>query len=366
MGQKRKLTPLYQRGGSRGVALLMSLSVILLLSIALMKTFERRSAEVAHLGANLDRFQAESLSRSGLKVILNAIREQGLFTIITNRSLWQGIDVPIGNGTFQIVKITPIDHRFNLNVDISRFDDPRITVFKNMVKISDALSADYNYRSGDNPSEALSAIIDWTDMDQMGEQVFYNDFEQYYREEPPFHVKNRDFDRLSEVRLLPAFRSLGFTADFLEQNFRVVGQDDEYIDVNLTGKDEMARFLSRYDTVEGFATAYSRLNDILDLIMEQRSPVQQEVSSDPVKMTVPFQAENFKRDWSEKLKVIGIEESDKIIDLFRPYSQHLFIQYQVRVGQATVIIRSNVQVDYVDKLKNLDISGLTILSFRMY
>ncbi|MBU3915159.1 hypothetical protein KKA14_06455, partial [bacterium] len=100
----------------RGVALLMSLSIILLLSIALMKTFESRSVEVAHLENSLQRFQAETLSRSIYRAILIAIKTKGLVSIVQNKKSWFGIPFPLQETQyFQLNEIRPIDHCFNLN-----------------------------------------------------------------------------------------------------------------------------------------------------------------------------------------------------------------------------------------------------------
>ncbi|NQU63647.1 MAG: hypothetical protein HQ517_05105, partial [SAR324 cluster bacterium] len=248
------------RGRSQGVALLMSLSVILLLSITLMKTFEKRSVEVAHLGNNLDRFQTESLSRSVFKVILISIKERGLGTLLGNQGYWKGIDFPIANGTFRILEVSPIDYRYNLNKKI-KIDDPHIKIFSNLVTLYRESVERSDYLSEENIFEALSATIDWADRDQEMDEIFRYDSEQYYREEPSFSVKNRDFERLSEVKLLSAFRTLGMTNDYIEKNFRVMGQFDEYIDVNLIEKDQIEQFLMRYQGVEKFATLYNRRVD---------------------------------------------------------------------------------------------------------
>ncbi|MBT3225305.1 MAG: hypothetical protein HOE30_06210 [Deltaproteobacteria bacterium] len=349
----------------RGVALLISLSVILLLSIALMKNFEKRSIEVAHLGNNLERFQAESLSRSVFKVILISIKEQGLIALLGNRSYWQGIDFSLGNGFFRIQEVTPIDHRFNLNQRIGDGVAPRVTVFKNMVRINRKLLGGYDDPSGENENEALSAINDWVDRDQDMDKVFLYDAEQYYREEPSFSVKNREFDRLSEVRLLPAFRVLGITAEYLENNFRVLGEYDEYIDINLNREKEIKDFLNRYENVAGYPNVFERQNEIWKLIEEQQISESPNLLSGPSEVKTPFPAKDFGRIWKDALIAAGVNLEDKELSLFKPNSKNLFIRFRVQVGKATVNIRSTVRVKYLKPEKNLDIGELTILSFRI-
>lgn len=353
---------------TKGVALLMSMSVVLLLSIALMKTFEKRSLEVAHLGHNLDRFQAENLSRSGLKLILLSIKKAGLVTINAYLEQLKQVEFPVGNGTMKIMEIRPVDYRFNLNTKIGRETDPRIDVFDNIVTASKSADNEYNYLSGENTNEALSAIIDWTDSNDAMDEVFRFDSEQYPREEPAFKVKNREFDRLSEVRLLPAFRALGFKTDFLEQNFRVTNGDgsEDFIDVNLTREADMRLFLKRYEGVEGYSSLPGQREEIIQMIMTRRATNGSQMSAEFKPMDPPFPAKEFERKWVDQLKPLGITtlaKGEKA--LFKPHSNYLFIHYQVHVGQVTLNIRSMVKVVYKNLDKNLNIGGLTILWLRI-
>lgn len=362
-----RLTPRQKKGmRGQGVALLMSLSVILLLSVALMKTFEKRSLEVAQLGHNLDRFQAENLSRSGLKLILYAIRKAGLVTMNAYLTQLKEIDFPVGNGTMKILEITPIDHRFNLNVKINREDDPRVSVFSNLVSMSRALQEDLSYLSQENTNEALSAIIDWIDIDDTRDEIFLYDAEMYPHEEPAFEVKNREFDRLSEVRLLPTFRNLGMKPGFLENHFRVSDNSEtEFVDVNLTSLEVIRQFLKRYEDVEGYPHMLQHQEEILQII-ESRRMAGIEVSTDgftPVEAVFP--AKEFQRDWNLDLENIGINLNEKEKDLFKPYSNNLFIHYRVTVGVVTLSIRSMVQVSYRDPNKTLDIDQLRVLWVRI-
>ncbi len=358
-----KMTYRNRQVRQKGIALLISLSVILLLSIALMKNFEKRSIEVAHLGNNLERFQAESLSQSVFRVILTAIKDQGLITLLGNHSYWQDIDFSLGNGFFRIKEVFPIDHRFNLNSKISRGDDPRVRVFENMVGTNKEVLGGYNYLSGESSKEALSAIIDWTDGNQDMDGIFRYGPEQYNREEPAFSVKNSEFDRLSEVKLLPSFRSLGITAEYLSKNFRVLGQYDEYIDVNLVNEKELKDFLGRFKDVDEYSNLFEQQNQIWEIIENQRSSSNLENSSGPGTVQTAFPVKTFKRDWNDALVAANLTQEEKEKDLFRPYSENLVIRFQVQVGKATVNIRSTVQIKY--RKDSLDIEELGILSFRM-
>jgi len=366
-----KSTHRSQRQRFKGVALLMSLTVVLLLSVALMKTFEKRSVEVAQLGHNLDRFQAENLSRSGLKLILVAIKQAGLVTFNTYLDQIKQMGFPVGDGTVTILEVTPIDYRFDLNRVIRRYDDLRIQVFKNMVNMSKEGSNEFNYLSGESTHEALSAIIDWTDSNDMDDTVFHFSAEQYPQAEPGYKVKNTGFDRLSELNLLPAFQSLGFTRDYLEANFRVVTGTDstlsEYIDVNLTRLPDIERVLRRYEDMDKYANLFERRDEILDLIQKTREEAGNNSSSGFKESTTPFPAKNFGRTWSQELETKGIRlTKDEVnLKLFQHFTEHLFVHYQINVGTVTLNIRSMIKVGYRDLQKSLDIQELKIVWFRI-
>jgi len=365
-----EITPGIRKTGGRfssGVALLMSMSVILLLSIALMKTFEQRSLEIAQLGHNLDRFQAENLSRSGLKLILFTIKRVGLVTVATYLEQLRQIEFPVGNGSMKIVAISPVDHRFNLNKKISQETDPRVMVFRNMVAYSKSSANEYNYLSSENANEALSAIIDWTDKNSNMDSVFRYVSESYPHEKPEFSVKNREFDLLSEVRLLPPFRKLELRQDFLEANFRVTDDSgsEEFVDVNLTPIEDIERFLGYFDGVSGFLKVSARREEILRIIADARTALSLPDNSGFAAVQAPFPVEAFKRTWTDRLVAEGIELDEKEKNLFKPLSKYLFIHYQVTAGRVTLNVRTMIEIEYIDPEKKADIKTLTVLWYRM-
>lgn len=351
----------------------MSLSVVLLLSIALMKTFEKRSLEVAQLGHNLDRFQAENLTRSGLKLILFSVKKAGLVTVNAYLEQLKQIEFPLGNGTIKIMEIKPVDHRFNLNTKIKGTEDPRIDVFSSMITASKESSDSYNYLSGESYHEVVSSIIDWTDVNDRRDTIFHFDGEQYPQEEPGFIVKNRLFERISEIRLLPSFRSLTVSADFLEKNFRTTNDSKlkpdgihEYIDVNISSEADIEQFLARYDGLDKFPNISGRSADISGIIISERSNPAVGTNSGFNQVEPTFPTKNFGKEWTDRLKLEGIIDlSEDEINLFQPHTNHLFIHYQVTVGRVTLDARSMIEIRYVDLNKNLDIQTLKILWFRI-
>jgi len=349
-----------------GVALLMSLSIIMLLSIALMSAFESRTVEVVHLENSLERFQAETLSRSVFRAVLLVIKERGLVFIVKNKQVWQGIPVPIQNGTFQIQAVEPIDHLFDLNTKF-RMDDDRTAIFWKLIK---------NHRVDDtNPNEvyiqdiypAISAINDWTDTNQERDQAYVYDYEQYPYADPEFEVKNRPFDRLSEVRLLEPFAKFNISEQYLKSNFRVF-KGDEYLDVNLADENTVLDYLERFEEVEGFEKIYDSRLEIAGMIARSGDEGGQESSLQITpKYYPPYQKKVGNSDWEDEIEDIVSSfdswEKEAFMRLFNIRTDHLRIRYRTTVGRVNLDAEVIVKVGYLDLKKSLEIKEFTILSF---
>ncbi len=351
---------------SRGVVLLISLSVILLLTMALTKTFENRTVEVVHLENTLQRFQAETLSRSVFRTILLAIKFKGLVFVVQGQKQILGIPIPIEtveNGFFQISEIKPLDHLFNLNRKFI-IDSPRETVFLNLVaKIQTGEDGPPDLIQQDL-YPAMNAINDWIDSDIYPDDQYAADFEQYSQQGPVFDVKNRPFDRLSELVILSPFRELGLSKNDLETHFRVLGKTDEYININVAQMGEIESFLERYENVTGYAAVYDN-RAVLDEIAtteEENDPMMLQSSVEP-RFSLPL----FKTgaEWGEALKAEGITLNVNEKKLFtRGKTEHLAIEYSVTVDRVTLEVKSIVRLEY-QKKDSVSINKIVVLSYSM-
>ena len=189
----------------RGVALLLTLSMIVILSIALAKVYEERSVEVAHLGNSLRQTRVELLARSVFRTILSAIKDQGLIAV--NYSLTQIPDhapIPFDDGLFTKPVITSVDSNFLLNSRAFKPGTPEAQIFTNLIVgiLNEQSNGDVSTAQPD-VEPLLSAINDWTDENVIPDEHFFYGGEIYPTEEPPFSVKNRLFDSLPEIKLLP-------------------------------------------------------------------------------------------------------------------------------------------------------------------
>ena len=364
------ITPRINSRKTPGVALLMSLSVIMLLSVALMKTFENRTVETVHLANSLQRFQAETLSRSIFRAILIAVKTKGLVFVKRNQSSWQGFPLPLADGQyFQIDEIKPLDHLFYLNPTIFRADGPDPIMFLNIInrlkRSKDPLFIDLEV---DEIYPVLSAINDWVDTnsDQDEQFLYYN--EDYYDMRPEFLVKNRGFDRISEIKILPPFQALGLTIKEVESSFQIFSLN-QTINVNLATAEEMEAFLEQFQNVQfkgvkDQSTLFSYQSDIVGILTNRDD----ELNDDEGEMGFSDPEPRFGTEklWKAALQAEGITLTSKEHGYFSPTTEHLAISFSVTVQRVTMVTKALVKVTYVNAQKSLDIKGFEILSFEFH
>lgn len=353
--------------GNRGIALLMSLTIILFVSVALMKTFENRSVEIAHLENTYQRFQAETLSRSVLRTILMTIKTQKLIVVMNGKDRWQDIPFPFEKGIFQINEIKSIDHHFNLNRDFKSGNESDI--FSNMVVQYYESQANSNGIIKEDTSSVMSAINDWTDYDQEPDEVYLYDYEQYPQNDLNFEIKNRDFDRLSELKIIPPFQKLGFSVEYLNDHFRVKGKDESVIDINLATKEEMESFLERYKGIAGYYEVYDNRSQIAEIMDGADKNADGSQMTGLPSLDPRFALAANSRDeseWNKKLKEEGIslEKNGKQMELFAERSNYIRLKFSVQVDRTTINAESIIKIEY---LKNtFNISGMSVLKYTLF
>ena len=344
--------------------MIVTLSILLVLSMALMKTFESRSVEVAHLSNEIHRFQAESLARSLFRAALSSIQEKGLMAVRKNIGhLPAGIPFSLESGHFSNLVIAPIDYRFNLNKLFYPSSDPdRATIFYNIIQDIRSRSENedaYFALMEHDIHPILSALNDWCDSDDFPDEAYQDGIEMYPFEEPPFEIKNSYFDFLSEVKLIPRFKSLNLSHHELHSNFRVnKGGDLEFIDINLASEDEISGFLKNYGNLYDYRTVYENRIEIAAIAKEDMP-----LSWEP-KYPLDVDPYSHSSDWRQELENLGIytQMTAKEKGLFKAKSNHIEISFMVLVGNIHLKLYSIVKLHY-DSVKKDVIEHFTILSF---
>ncbi len=358
------------------MALIMAMSVILLLSIALMHTFENRTVETVHLANTLQRFQSETLSRSVFRAIIMSIKTKGLLFVLNNRDQWQDIPVPLNeNQYFQIKKIQPIDHFFNLNRRF-RADDPWPTVFLNIYNqyqvAGDPLAIESNL---EEVIPVLSALNDWIDSDDEADAEFLYNNEDYADVYPEFEVKNRELDSLSEVKLIPAVQELGFSQKDLKERFRIFALEKDSnkisIDLNLSSPEEVEEFLLIFKDAEKYPNMYDDAATIRGILEERDSTMEDEdqeegsEASDPDPRYSPPLYSRGTTEWEQALELAGLQLTADEQKLFSTTTNLLAIEYTVTTLRVTVTTETILEIEYSDSTKSLDIKSFRILQYSV-
>ncbi len=360
---------------SPGIALIMALSVIMLLSVALMKSFENRTIETLHLENSLQRFQAETLSRSVLRAILVGLKRYGLLALFKNQQRWKGFPVPLNETQyFQIEAIESMDHRFNLNRRYRIEDDnPWPTVFHNIINSF----PDVEYETFET-IQLYSALNDWTDQNKEQDIESNDNYEEYQEANPQFEVKNRHFDRLSELKLIPSFHDTKFTPTLFEKWFRIYPIDEKdsekiAIDLNLATLDDsgdsssdIRQFLSMFKDVDKkYPKIYENIDDIVKILSDRDEELasDEEAEANFLKPTPRFEDPDA---WKKALDDYNLKQTltANEIELFSTQTHLLAIRFSLTVTNTTVFTKAVVRVNYTNP-KKLDIAGFEILELTM-
>ncbi|MCP4297845.1 MAG: hypothetical protein GY786_19805 [Proteobacteria bacterium] len=357
---------------TQGVALLMSLSVILLLSIVLMQSFENRSVEVKHLQNTQNFFQASILSRSVFRVLLTIIKEQGVYGLHIYSNRIQGMPVPLEdlgeNILISQLEIKSLDHLYNINKKLKTSNRDNIDQLRNLIElIKQDGSADSDlYELEEQIINFTSALIDWTDTDSdLDITIDYGSGgEDYYEAKPTFEVKNREIEFLDELNLLPSFRALNLSKQQIANSFRPFYSKTnvtEAIDINLASKEEIVNFLKRYQT---FSTKYPNIITYLDDIANMAKDEESSVNS--FNPEAKYEGKLYKGSrWQEEIEsitgVLALEEQ-KLFS-FRTYL--LRIQYDLYSDNTLVSVESVLGLKYSSDNNKNDIDEITILDFKI-
>lgn len=352
----------------KGFALLLTMSILMVLSIALIKIFEDRSLEVAHLENSTQQFKAESVARSVFRVLLTAIKEKGLYPVFrASKSIPAGIPINvIDQGSFSELSIQPIDHRFHLN-DLFQAKDPdRATIFKNVLiqcQQENNIEEDETYfeLNEQDVFGIISAINDWRDEDSEPDEEYMDGIEYYGFEKHPFEIKNSSFDYISEIKLIPRIARLNISDFILKKYFRV-SEDrnlEDFLDINLKSKEEIIQFLKRYDDVLDFETVVANAEVIADIITQNTdSPtdpkysISEDISSATGQFRTEMEQEGF---WP------GF--TDKEVALFKVQTNYIELRYKISVDRYQLSVYALLKINYSNQKG--DIANFDIYTFSM-
>ncbi|MBF0278746.1 MAG: general secretion pathway protein GspK [SAR324 cluster bacterium] len=295
-----------------GIALVMTMTILLLLSIFMTEFFFETTLEIRAIENFKSSFVAQSVAKSMFKAMLVALSTNETVFFAELKALYQltgdgsemsflnppdsliplpeGV-IPDFEGTILYTPyVRPIDHLFNLNriqgaKGTRAADTPTDRkVFNEFVNLLGEIPieipqeegsqepVEYRYLGLDDAAPLYAAIFDWMDAKDEGalysneagvegaEDAAYEDFDVV----EDLKVKNRRLDRLTEIRLIKGITESGLDYRDWKQNFTVfdVGMSEgldgftSRLNINLATRDEIVIFLRRF---EHYSEYYSEL-----------------------------------------------------------------------------------------------------------
>lgn len=256
-----------QRLRSRpGVALLLALTIVVVLTAFLSELFFDTGMETRSVANFRDSDQAQALARSAFKAMEVALKtesEQTLqFGTTQLDALLQVSAAPFEEGLLTRMQVTSLDGLFNVNElgqqrPGSSQDTLRWALFRNAIAAipmpNDAEGQPLPALSERQAAALYSALVDWIDTDD-NEYVALGapgaERRAYGNDNPEYDIKNAPLDRLEEMRLVRGFAPAHLPWAEIEKRFSALpatpptGQlIPEKLDVNLATREEISRFL---------------------------------------------------------------------------------------------------------------------------
>lgn len=279
----------------RGIALLMALAVVMLLTYFLSEYFFATALELRAMTTFKDAQRARMLARSVFKAVELALLqdEVDFFTGYgeISKLLDKGGALPWNDGLVLTLNVQPQDHLFNLNqnynVQVGQPQDVvRSLIFLNLFDGMEVPSRNApgvtEPLSPDTVAGLYAAIQDWIDRDSDPYTGFPSvagaENAAYQGEEVKFEVKNAPLDRLEEIRPIRGVVASGIPWAVWEHTVTVLPKPrasttpaylSERINVNTASAAEIQRFLEtrRLDPNvggEGNKVVHDALNKLAD------------------------------------------------------------------------------------------------------
>lgn len=258
------------RARPRGIALLMSLTVVMLLTFFMSEYFFATGLELRSLTTFKDSQQARMLSKSVFRAVQVALMQDEV-------TFFQGYDklaqllqvaaVPWENGLLVQLQVTPQDALFNLNQSYNlrpggTQDRERRQVFMQILQnlqVPVAGTKDTTQQLSTVTVEGLyAALFDWIDADNdeyLGFPSVRGAEASAYQDLPvPYDIKNGQLDRLTEIRLVRGVKASGIPWADWEAHFTALPPKNgastgfvERIDVNTASHQQIVDFLTARD-----------------------------------------------------------------------------------------------------------------------
>ncbi|MDX2471270.1 MAG: hypothetical protein QNL04_11920 [SAR324 cluster bacterium] len=353
----------------RAVALILTLSILALMTTALMKSFDYRATEMRFVNASRRDFEIEVFARSSFRALAAGLKTAGPWGLFeSTRGLYAYKDpkdphfyplaLPVGGGVIGNLRVRLLDHAFNLNPN-RPFEDKSREYYSLQNLIANLHKEDPNFVAPE-VEPFLSQLNDFIDDDDETDSRFIVGGEQYFNLTPSFMVKNRGLYHLDEIKILPAYPDLQLNQSQLKNNFRVyIRTMDSAIDVNMASKQEIIDFLARYKDIEDYPNVSSRSEEIATVILQDRS------TASPKYYVSTGNLRGRSSPLIEDLKVAAIKLDPLEKDLFKSETELVEIEYLISMGGRTKRVSAIVGFNWTWSPLDVPSAKMTLHQFNV-
>ena len=332
----------YNKITNRGIALLITLVILALLSVFITEFSFETKLETRGIQNYQASFKARNAVKSLFKAVLEGLKRQDeikFFKEYIHNLLKLGtfgneisflnppkpVRLPAGiiadfpEVSFYTPHIRPIDHLYNLNRiqtppnrvlnSETKSDVRRANQFINIVKkwnpttnkkVVSPVSAQNIQLNIDEILPIYAAIFDWIDKDSVNyESTIYgtigSEKDSYNAAYPEIKIKDGYLDVLSEVQLIHGIREKRIPLDFWKNDFTIYPVGTKYdptedfssikprINVNLATYEEIIEFLAQFNQNTNYFINYSQENfeDIAQGFYQKREEIGEELTKIP-------------------------------------------------------------------------------------
>ena len=352
----------------RGVALLLALSVLMLITMFMSEYFFATGLELRSMTTFREAQQSRMVARSVFRVVQIGLNMDEVEFFNGYRQVAKllegGIAVPFDDALLIALNVAPQDHLYNLNQIHSLqpgkdLDVGRRELFKNALN-------DLNVPGllpGSEP-ELLApgiidgfyaALIDWIDKDD--EQyieipgVSGAEAGAYFAVKPEFTVKNGMLDRLDEIRLVRGVREGRVLWGEWQRRFTVLPKGtpkpnyfmNEKINVNIASRQEISDFLAKREVVDPVIfqnIATQKIQEGINKYSERAEEIAERF--------VPEEGEERKafseKELGDELKNMGFSDKYGIDHLFSTINRYYRVSLVTEVGRVQTRLEALLSV----------------------
>lgn len=251
-----------------GIALLMTLVIVLLMTAYITEFFFSSGLEMRAIQTFKESSEARNLAKLAFKAVqismfLDEVEMMEGYREL-EKTLSAGVALPWRNGLLLELELTPLDSLYNLNelYNIREDGDIERARWALFIKTledmpippaeegAEAMPLDIS-----DSADIYAALFDWIDKNEMDYTGYTGssgaEAGSYLSHDPEFRVKNGKMDRLSEIRMVRGLIKSGIPWSSWESNFTVLPKSKkaelypEKLNVNVATSDEIIKFLKR-------------------------------------------------------------------------------------------------------------------------